>query len=148
MPGKLKCKLAVVAAVLLSVSLAAAQRESVEQLQERAERAKPSEQVKLYLDLADRQLREADQAFSIGEVERGNQLVDKITLACDKAVAAAHASNHHQKLAEIHMRNLERRLEAIRRNLSYDDRDVVAHAIERLEKARSQLLSDMFGVTT
>lgn len=146
MPGN--CKRVIAAVMLLAVSLVAAQRESLEQLQERAARAKPSEQVKLYLELADRQLHEADLAFSRGEVERGNQLVNQMAAACEKAGASARASAHHQKLAEIQLRNLERRLDAIRRTLSYDDREVVAQAIERLEKARSQLLSDMFGVTS
>lgn len=143
------CKRVVLAVtVLLAASLVAAERETIEQLQKRAAHARPAEQVKLYMELAERQLHAADEAYNHGEVERGNQFVNRMVASCDKALTAARASGKRQKPAEIQMRNFERRLEAIRRGLSYDDREAVSRAIERLEKARSDLLSEMFGVTT
>lgn len=142
-----KWKRVVAVTGMLTVSLLAAERESLEQLQERAARAKPAEQVKLYMELAERQLHAAAEAFNDGQVERGNTFVNEMAEACEKAQAAARATGKHQKPAEIQMRTLERRLDGIRRSLNYDDREVVSRAIDRLEKARSDLLSDMFGIT-
>ena len=44
------------------------------------------------------------------------------------------------------MRNLQRRLDAMRRNLSYDERDALSQAIDRIEKLRAELLAQMFGL--
>ena len=139
-------KLVAAAALLMSLSMAASEHESLDQLQARAARAGGSEQVRLYLEVAARQLQAADEAFNAGEVEQGNALVNQLSAACEKAGAAARSSGKHQKQAEIHMRNLQRRLEAMRRNLSYDDRDALSQAIDRIEKLRAELLAQMFGL--
>lgn len=139
------CKV-VVAVILMLVSAAfAGEPQTVEQLRARAESAKPADQVKLYLEIADQQLKFADGYFGQGDIVRGKATVDDLVMACEKAGAAARASRKHEKQTEIRVRDVERRLEAIRQNISFEDRPALKDAIARLDKVRSDLLLAMFG---
>jgi hypothetical protein len=129
-------------------SMPTGEQESIEQLQARAAAAKGSDQVKLYMQLADRQLLAADDSFNRGDFEKGKSSVDEVAGACEKAGAAARSSGKHLKATEIHVRDVERRVEAISRSLSFEDRDALKGAIDRLEKVRSDLLFTMFGASS
>ena len=132
---------------VLAATLFAAGQETLEQLQARAAQVKPAEQVRLYLEVAERQWHAAEEAYGRDDVERGNARVDEMATACEKAAEAARDSGKHLKFAEIRLRSLERRLENVRRQLNFDDREAATRAIERLEKARTTLFRAMFGMT-
>jgi hypothetical protein len=125
--------------------LPAAAQESVVQLKERAFAAREAEQPKLFLEVAERQLQAADNAFSQGQTEAGKTAIEDVAEACEKAGAAATGTRKHLKSTEMGIRTLARKLDAMRQTLSFEDQAPLAAAIERMEQVRTDLLNAMFG---
>jgi len=115
------------------------------QLKERAFAARKAEQPKLFLEVAERQLQAADNAFSQGQTEAGKAATEDVADACEKAGAAATGARKHLKSTEMEIRALARKLDAMRHTLSFEDQGPLAAAIERMEQVRNDLLSAMFG---
>ncbi len=137
---------AVILVLLLSVAaLAPAKEESLEQLKQRAEAAKLSDQPKLFLELAEFQLKAADTAYQAGNVDQGQLAVEDVAGYSEKAGSAAITSRKHMKNVEIKVRDMEHKLADIRRNVEFDDRPPLEAAINRMEKVRAALLKAMFG---
>lgn len=134
--------------VLLAVAAVAlaADQESIEQLKARAEAAKPSDQVKLFLALAERQMKTAEDSYSHGDADKGRAAVQDVADYCDRAGSAARTSGKHLKNTEIRMRDIERKLDNLSRSVDFDDREPVKAAMKRLEKIRADLLTTMFGL--
>jgi hypothetical protein len=138
--------------VLITVSLLfaaglvlAADQETVVQLKQRAMAVTGAEQTKLFLEIAKRQLKAADGAFSQGQIEQGKVAVEEVADYCQKAGTAATTTGKYLKQTEIEIRALIRRLDAISSTLSFEDRAPLAAAIERMEQVRSDLLNAMFA---
>jgi type IV secretory pathway VirB10-like protein len=121
------------------------EQQPLEDLKARAQAATPPQRVKLSLQVADRQLKAAEEAYSSGSAEQAQAAVADVALYCEQAALAARVSRKHQKDTEIHLRNIERRLEQLRRSVDFDQRPRLKSAIDRLEKARTDLLLSMFG---
>jgi hypothetical protein len=133
-------------ALMLSVTiLLASEPESIEQLKERAAAAKPGNQPKLFLEVAERQFLAATAAYHAGQPDNGKAAAEDVATYCEKAGAAARESRKYLKNTEIRIRDLSRKLDALRRDLSFDDREPVQAAIQRMEKVRTDLLNAMFG---
>jgi hypothetical protein len=132
--------------VVLSALLLAASEESLEQLKQRAAIASDSDRARLFLEVAERQLKAAGSDYNEGSLEAGKAAVDDVASYCEKAAAAATSSRKHMKNTEIKIRDLAHRLGALLRSVSLDDREPLQAALDRMEKARSQLLSAMFGL--
>jgi heterodisulfide reductase subunit A-like polyferredoxin len=124
----------------------ASEQLTVTELKQRATAARRTEQPKLFLEIAERQLRAADDAYRGGNVEEGRAAVADVADSCEKAGLAATSARKHLKETEIRIRDLSRRLDSLRRILSFEDRAPVNDAIERMEKTRSDLLNAMFGL--
>ena len=132
--------------LLLSVTVALArQPETVDELKRRAEAARGNEQVKLYLVLAQRQLQSADEAYNQGKADAGHGAAEDAAASCEKAVTVAVDSHKHLKEAEIKIRELTRKLESLRRSLSFEEREPLQGVIDRMDKARNRLVNAMFG---
>ena len=136
----------IVASLLVAAVLAvAAEPLTVDQLKQRAAAAKVSDQPGLFMEIAEWQLKAADNAYNQGKTEQGKAAVDDVAAYCEKAGTAARTSKKHLKHTEIKVRDLSRKLEAMRRTLSFEDREPLQAAIDRLEKVRNELLTAMFG---
>jgi Tfp pilus assembly protein PilX len=137
--------LLIAVSVLFAAGLAlAAQEETLPPLEQQAIAAREADQPKLFLELAERQLKAAEDAFNEGQAEQVKAAVEEVADYCQKAGEAAAATHRHLKHTEIAIRALSRRLDAMRRALSFEDRAPLAAAIERMEMVRTYLLNTMF----
>ena len=134
-----------VCAWLVAGMLPTAAQESVVQLKQRALAARETEQPKLFLAVAERQLQAADDAFNQGQTEAGKAAIEDVADACERAGAAATAARKHLKSTEMEIRALARKLDARRHTLPFEDQAPLAAAIERMEQVRTDLLNAMFG---
>jgi CHASE3 domain sensor protein len=96
------------------------------------------------MEIAQRQYQTAADSYDKGDAEAGKAAVEDIASYCERAGAAAQSSGKHLKHLEIHVRDLQRKLEALQQSVSYEDREPLKAAVDRLEKTRSDLLSTMF----
>jgi hypothetical protein len=137
----------VAAFLLFTAGLAmGAEQRTIAELKQRAMAARPSEQPKLFLDIAERQLKTVDDAYRGGYIEQGHAALEDVAAYCEQAGVAATTTRKYLKQTEIRIRDMSRRLEALRQLLSFDDREPLARAIARMEKVRSDLLNAMFGL--
>ncbi len=131
--------------LLAVVAFAAAKQETLDQLKQRAESARPEDKVKLYLKIAQEQVHTADMLYDQGRIKEAQAAVDDVVIYCQKARDAATISRKHLKHAEIGVRKIEEKLNDIKRSLAYEDQAPVANAIQKLEEIRAALLDAMFG---
>ena len=117
---------------------------SLDELKAKAESASNKDKPRLFLEIAQRQLTEADQQYTLGDVDRGLAAVHDVTLYAERAAGAALDSGKHQKQTEIAIREMANKMEAIVRSLAIDDRPPVQAAVDRLQKIRDSLLTGMF----
>lgn len=138
-------RLAISALVLAaSVMCVAARDESLSDLKARAEHAGPEERPGLCLQVAERQLHNADQLYNDGKVEEARAAVDDVVAYSEQARDAAIHSKRHMKAVEITVRKMSEKLRDIRRTLAFEDQPPVEQAMQRLEDIRTVLLKEMF----
>jgi len=133
--------------LLLSVASAygAAKDESAAELKARLESARPEERPELCIQIARRQLRNADKLYSEGKVDQARDAVDDIVTYSEKARDAATQTKKHLKNVEIDVRKMAEKLRDIKRTLVLEDQAPVEQAIRRLEDVRTTLLKEMFA---
>ena len=137
-------------AVLLLSALAVASNpeESLDALKTRAESARPQDQAHLFATIAHREVREADRFYTEGDVTNATKAVDDVVRYAAHAAEAAQKSGKHLKDTEILLRQTARRLDDVRKTLSFEDRPYVEAAVKQVEKLRQKLLEQMFGVSS
>jgi hypothetical protein len=131
--------------VLLSLAAATDKQETLQQLVARAEAAHGDDRVSLYLEAAQRQLRNADELYVAGKSDEGHAAVDDVTTYSAKAHDAAIESGKKLKNAEIVVRKMAEKLRDIKRTLNFEDQGPVQTDIDKLESLRTDLLTHMFG---
>jgi DNA repair photolyase len=119
--------------------------ETIEQLIARAEAAPLQQQSDLFLEVAERELKLATEAFKADKREEGRTALEQIVKYSDKAHSAAIASRKRVKHTEIKLRQISGRLRDIKMNVDFDDQAQVQATIGKLEDFRSELLKSMFG---
>ncbi len=136
-----------VALLALTVATARAATTSeptVEELKARVSSLKVGDRPHLCVQIAQKQLAEADKFYTGAEVEKGQAaLVDVVTyseLARDYAIQ----SHKYQKQSEIAVRVMARRLTEMMHSLGQDDQSPVRDAVNRLQRVRDDLLMAMF----
>ncbi len=134
-------------AVLLAAALAAfgSKPETLQELIARAESARVEDRPGLYVEIAGRQLKFADQLYTEGKVGDARAAVNDVVTYSEKAHDAAIQSARKLKSAEIAFRKMAAKLRDIKRNLNFEDQAPVQAAADRLENLRTDLLSRMFG---
>jgi division protein CdvB (Snf7/Vps24/ESCRT-III family) len=131
--------------VLLAVALSAlASQKSIEAMKEEADKASGGHQAKLCAELAEHLVSVADQQFNQGNNQQGQATVQDILKYASKARDAAIQSHDNMKQTEIHLRETLRRLEALKRTLSVDDRPLLDATEKKIEQFRQDLLDTMF----
>ncbi len=139
---------ALVLLVLVSVTARALGVEGVDQLIARANSAPPGSRPGLYLQIARQQADAADKFYQAGNAESGNTALNDVLTYSQKATDAAASTGKKLKDTEIGLRKMSERFRDVKHNLPFDDQAPVQQAIDRLEKMRTYLLSEMFGKKT
>jgi hypothetical protein len=134
-------------AVLLATSFQAfaSKPETVPEMIARAEAAKLEDRPALFVEIAWRQLRSADQLYTVGKVEDAQTDLKDVVSCSEKAHDASIQSGKRLKNTEIEFRKMAAKLRDIKRSLNFDDQAPVQAAADRLENLRTDLLSHMFG---
>jgi hypothetical protein len=136
------------ATLILSALGVVAKVESLSQLIERAQSARAADQPGLYLEIARRELKLADQAYVAGKPDLAQAAVVDLLLYADKSHDAAKHTGKRIKDIEISLRKMAAKLRDIKRTQSADEQDVLQKAADHLEDLRTDLLSHMFGKAT
>ena len=102
------------------------------------------QRARLYAEIAERQVKLADQMYTSDKIPEGVALVSDAVSNADKASDAAIRSGKHLKDTEIAMRKMATKLRDITRKLSLEDQASVIAAANHLEALRTSLLSHMF----
>jgi len=114
------------------------------QLIDRAKSASIDQQPRLCTEIAERELKYADQLYSADNVERARAAVEDVISFADKASAASIQSGKRLKDTEIAMRKISTRLREMKRKLTFDDQAPVQMASDHIETLRTSLLAHMF----
>lgn len=134
--------------ILLLLAAAAAafgREETTEELIARADTARPDQQPDLYMQVAQRELKSATEAYKSDKMEDFRGAVQQIVKYSDSAHSAALHSGKHLKNTEIKIREIAIRLRDIKLNVEVEEQPPVQAAIDRLEGFRTELLHSMFG---
>jgi hypothetical protein len=136
----------IIAGIVLTTAICClAAKETVQQLEARAEAARPEDRPGLYVEIAERQLKAVNELFGAGKDEEAVATVNDVMAYSEKAHDAAIVSRNKLKNTEIALRKMAVKLRDIRRTLSFEDQAPVQAAADRLEALRTDLLSKMFG---
>src|SRR5579864_3739201 len=136
-----------IAAVLLVTSLLgfASKPETLQGLICKAQSARVEDRPTLYVEIAERQLKSADELYTTGKVDDARAEVQDVVTYSEKAHDAAIQSGKKVKNTEIGFRKMAVKLRDIKRSLNFDDQAPVEAAADRLEALRTDLLSHMFA---
>jgi len=136
-----------IAAFFLATSLLALayKTETLQELMARAESAKVEDRPALCVEIAERQLKSADELYTAGKVDEARAAVQDVVAYSEKAHDAAIQSGKKVKNTEIALRKMAVKLRDMKRSLNFDDQAPVQAAADRLESLRTDLLSHMFG---
>ena len=136
---------AILLVLLASATVGFGREETTEELIARADAARPDQQPDLYMQVAQRQLKSATEAYKSEKMEDFRVAVQQIVKYSDSAHSAALHSGKRLKNTEIKIREIALRLRDIRLNVDADEQAPVQAAIDRLEGFRTELLHSMFG---
>jgi hypothetical protein len=135
-----------IAAVLLASVLALASKtETLQDLMARAESARVEDRPALCVEIAEHQLKSADELYTAGKVDDARTALKDVVTYSERAHDAAIQSGKKVKNTEIAFRKMAVKLRDIKRSLNFDDQAPVEAAADRLESLRTDLLSHMFG---
>jgi polyhydroxyalkanoate synthesis regulator phasin len=134
-------------AILFTTSLLASgnKTETLQELIARAESARVEDRPALYVEIAERELKSANELYTAGKIDEARTAVQDVVTYSEKAHDAAIQSGKRVKNTEIEFRKMAAKLRDIKRSLNFDDQAPVQAAAERLETLRTDLLSHMFG---
>ena len=139
-----------IGAILVCLLIAAVfsfgrKEDTLEQLIARAEAARPDQQSDLFVEVAERELKLANDAYKASQWEQFRGALQGIVKYSDSAHSTAMQSNKHLKHTEIKIRGISNKLRDLKLNVDIDDQPGVQAAIDRLEGFRTELLHSMFG---
>ena len=137
---------AIVICLLVATAVSVAKSDqSLEQLIARANTAKP-ERPELYLEVANRELKAALDAYKASRLEQGHAALQEIVSYSDKAHAVVLRSGKRLPQTEIGIRRISARLRDLKLNVEAEQQPPIDAAILKLEGFRTELLKSMFGL--
>ena len=119
--------------------------ETIEQLIARAAAARPDQQPDLYMQVADRELKIAMEAYKANQWDQFRPALQLVVKYSGDAHSAAMHSDKHIKRTEIKIREISNKLRDLKLNVEVDEQPGVQAAVDRLEGFRTELLHSMFG---
>jgi hypothetical protein len=139
-------RLPILALVLaLTASSLAAKEPSLDELIARANSAPVKDQPTLYVEIAERQLKSADESYIAGNVEEARKSVADIVTYSEKAHDAAIQSGKKVKSVEMSVRKMSHKLNDVKRTLNFEDQAPVGQAADQMQKLADDLLTYMFA---
>src|ERR1700733_14927356 len=105
-------------AILALPALSSAKDETIPQLITRAETARLEDRPQIYAEIAELELRNADQLYNEGKAEEAQAAIKDVVRYSDKAADAAARSGKKLKNTEIAVRKMAEKLRDIKRSLS------------------------------
>jgi hypothetical protein len=134
-----------IAAVLLATCLAfAGRQETLQELMARCESAKVEDRPALCVEIAERQLKSADELYTAGKVDEARSALKDVVTYSEKAHDAAIQTGKRVKNTEIEFRKMAAKLRDIKRTVNFDDQEPLQAAADRMESLRTDLLTHMF----
>ena len=122
----------------------AAKAQSVDELKARLSSTSIGDRPQLCLQIAERQLSDADKFYSALENEKAQSDLTDVVAFSELARDYAIQSHKHQKQSEIAVRKMTRKLNDLKHLVSREDQTAVQNAIDRLQRVRDDLLLAMF----
>jgi hypothetical protein len=140
-----KCVLAMTICLAAGALSFAKTEETTQQLIVRAEAAPPDKQSDLFLEVAEREVKDAVAAFQAYKNADGLTTLEAVVKHCDQAHVSSIRSNKRQKHTEIKLRQIAGRLRDAKMNVDVDSQARVQAAVDQIEQFRTELLKSMFG---
>jgi hypothetical protein len=134
--------LALVAAV--ATDAASSNKSTVEELKARLSSTSLGDRPHLCVQIAEKQLSEADTFYAGAEIEKGQAALTDVVAFSELARDYAIQSHKYQKQTEIAARTMTRKLTDLLHTLAHDDQAPVRDAINHLQRVRDDLLRTMF----
>jgi len=134
-----------VISVLAIAAMLAGKEQSIQELIARANSAPVKEQPALFVEVAERELKVADELYTTGKVDEARQAVGDIVTYSQKAHDSAIESGKKLKNVELAARKMSHKLVDMKRTLNFEDQAPVQSAADRLQALADDLLSRMFG---
>jgi hypothetical protein len=131
--------------LVIGTSYASKKELSLEELKARAQNAKPDERANLCVQIAERQVENADKLYTGGQDEQAQAAIHDVVNYTEQASQSAAQTGHRLKNIEIAIRRMSHRLGDIKRSLPFESQATVQEAVERLDRIRTDLLNRMFG---
>ena len=138
------CWLIFATLILLTTALAA-KEQGLADLIARAKAAPVKDQPSLYIEIAERQLKSADELYTAGKVDEARAAIADVADYSQKAHDAAVQSGKKLKGTEMASRKMSHHLRDLKRTLNFEDQAPVQAAADRLESLAQDLLAHMFG---
>ena len=110
----------------------------------RCESAKVEDRRALCVEIAERQLKSADELYTAGKVDEARSALKDVVTYSEKAHDAAIQTGKRVKNTEIEFRKMAAKLRDIKRTVNFDDQEPLQAAADRLESLRTDLLTHMF----
>ena len=123
---------------------AADKKDSLEQLKARADSAAGKHEIELATEIAERQLKATDEAYSAGNVDQAQAALTDVVDYGVRAAKEATNTGKRMKQTEIALRKIADKLDGIGKSVDVDSRPAVVDAVKKLEAARNDLLFRMF----
>jgi hypothetical protein len=117
---------------------------SVDELKARLSSLSVGDRPHLCVQIAKKQLAEADKFYAAAEVEKGQAALVDVVAFSELARDYAIQSHKYQKQSEIAVRVMARKLTELLHSLGHDDQAPVQDAINRMQRVRDDLLKAMF----
>ena len=135
---------ALIPLALAAVAMARSNEPTVEELKARVASASVRDRPHLCVEIAQKQLTEADKSYAASEFEKGQAALTDVVAFSELARDYAIQSHKYQKQTEIATRNMTRKLNDMLHSLGGPDQAPVRDAINRLQRVRDDLLAAMF----
>lgn len=142
--GSVHGRILIVTAMLIVASSLARSEQTVEELKGRLSAASVGDKPHLCVDIAQKQLAEADRLYAAGDVDKAQAALTDVVAFSELARDYSIQSHKHQKQSEIAVRSMIRKLSDIKHVVTHDDQLAIDDAIRRLQRVRDDLLSSMF----
>ena len=123
----------------------ARQEDTVPQLMAKADAASAGQQADLCMEVAEREVKVAVEAFKTNKIDEGRDSLQQIVKYADKGHSAAMQSGKRLKHTEIKLRQVALRLRDLKSNLEVDDQPLAQATVDKLEDFRTEILKSMFG---
>jgi hypothetical protein len=117
---------------------------TVEELKARLASTSVGDRPHLCVQIAQKQLAEADKLYAADDVEKGQAALGDVVTYSELARDYAIQSHKYQKQSEIAVRTMTRRLNEMMHTFAHEDQAAVRDAISHLQRVRDDLLKAMF----